>query len=119
MGTIPEWWTEPYPEVTSAKTASAYLDELGASLSRREEDGRFTLATGDQDLITSDTEAELDGFVLGFALSHLIAERHGLIGRRLPHPSEREEATGGGAIVGEAAIDEGGDEGQSAGEEGP
>src|SRR5436190_7715261 len=91
MGTLPEWWTGPYPEVSSTKSATAYLDELGASLTRREENGQWTLATGEQDLITADNEEELDGFLLGFALAHLIVERHGLIGRRLPHPGEQEQ----------------------------
>ncbi len=97
MGTLPAWWTEPYPEVSSPGSAADYLDALGAALNRRKEDGAWILATGEQELITTDTEEELDAFVLGFALAHLICERHGLIGQRsgptrLPHPAEVEEA---------------------------
>lgn len=116
MGTLPEWWTGPYPEVASTNAATDYLDELGADLTRREEDGKWTLATGEQDLITAETEAELDSFVLGFALAHLIVERHGLIGRRLPHPREKEsQEDGGGGDPAEAtgASEDAGDADQS------
>ncbi len=86
MSELPEWWTGPYPEVSSAQTAADYIDALGGALSRRQENGHWVLTTGSQDLVTADTEPELDTFVLGFALAHLIVERHGLIGRR-PGPA--------------------------------
>lgn len=86
MSELPEWWTGPYPEVSSAKTAADYIDALGGALSRRQENGHWVLTTGTQDLVRADTESELDTFVLGFALAHLIVERHGLIGRR-PGPA--------------------------------
>lgn len=88
MAKLPEWWTAPYPEITSAKTATDYLDALGASLKREKQNGKWFLATGDQHLIQVDQPAELDSFILGFALAHLICERHGLIGMR-PGPSAR------------------------------
>ncbi|HVL28533.1 MAG TPA: hypothetical protein VM390_10330, partial [Acidimicrobiales bacterium] len=83
MSELPEWWTGPYPEVGSAQTAAAYIDALGGALARRQENGSWVLSTGTQDLLRADSESELDTFVLGFALAHLIVERHGLIGRRL------------------------------------
>lgn len=82
MAKLPEWWTGPYPEITSPKTATDYLDGLGASLKREKKNGKWTLSTGDQELVQVDSPGELDSFLLGFALSHLICERHGLIGRR-------------------------------------
>jgi hypothetical protein len=82
MAKLPEWWTSPYPEITSAKTATDYLDALGAGLKRAKQNGKWTLATGDQELVQVDSPGELDSFVLGFALAHLICERHGLIGQR-------------------------------------
>lgn len=87
MATLPEWWTGPYPEVSSAKTAADYLNAIGGQLAQTEgDDGTWVLHTGEQELITADTEEEIDCFVLGFALAHLICERHGLIGTR-PGPS--------------------------------
>ena len=86
MATLPTWWTDPYPEITSCKTATDYLDALGAKLKREKQDGRWTLSTGGQELVQVDEPAELDSFILGFALAHLICERHGLIGAR-PGPS--------------------------------
>lgn len=82
MSSMPEWWTVPYPEVSSAKAATDYLDAIGAALSRYEDGDMFVLATGPQELIRADTPEELDTFVLGFALAHLICERFGLIGAR-------------------------------------
>ena len=82
MSELPEWWTGPYPEVTSVQNATQYIDALGGALSRRQDNGNWVLTTGDQDLIRAGSESELDTFVLGFALAHLIVERHGLIGRR-------------------------------------
>ena len=82
MSELPEWWTGPYPEVSSARTAADYIDALGGALSRRQENGHWVLTTGSQDLVRTETESELDSFVLGFALAHLIVERHGLIGPR-------------------------------------
>lgn len=82
MTQVPEWWTEPYPEVASPSTASAYIDALGGALSRRQENGSWVLTTGSQELLRAESESELDTFVLGFALAHLIVERHGLIGHR-------------------------------------
>jgi hypothetical protein len=79
MSELPEWWTGPYPEVGSAQTAAAYIDALGGALARRQENGSWVLSTGTQDLLRADSESELDTFVLGFALAHLIVERHGLI----------------------------------------
>lgn len=90
MSELPEWWTGPYPEVSSAKTAADYIDALGGALSRRQENGHWVLTTGTQDLVRADTESELDTFVLGFALAHLIVERHGLIGHR-PGPAAAPE----------------------------
>ena len=124
MGTLPAWWTDPYPEVSSTKTATDYLDGLGAALTRHQEDGSWVLSTGEQELITADTAEELDSFVLGFALAHLICERHGPIGERsgptrLPHPTEMEGQAGGGGAADEAGAvadtgdgdgDEGGDQ---------
>ena len=97
MGVLPEWWTGPYPEVSSTKTATDYLDALGANLSRKEEDKDWVLCTGTQELIRTGSSNELDSFVLGFALAHLICERHGLIGQRsgpvhVPHPADVEDA---------------------------
>lgn len=82
MSSMPEWWTVPYPEVSSARTATDYLDAIGAGLSRYEDGDMYVLATGPQELIRADTPEELDTFVLGFALAHLICERFGLIGAR-------------------------------------
>ena len=82
MSELPEWWTGPYPEVTSVQNATQYIDALGGALSRRQDNGNWVLTTGDQDLLRAGSESELDTFVLGFALAHLIVERHGLIGRR-------------------------------------
>jgi len=82
MAKLPAWWTDPYPEITSAKTATDYLDGLGAKLKREKQSGKWRLFTGDQELIQVDQPAELDSFILGFALAHLICERHGLIGAR-------------------------------------
>src|SRR5947209_9996170 len=95
MATIPAWWTDPYPEVGSTKTATDYLDGLGAALRRNNTDDGWTLSTGEQELVTVGTEPEVDAFVLGFALAHVICERHGPIGQRsgpirLPHPAENE-----------------------------
>ncbi|MGH9278842.1 MAG: hypothetical protein ACRD12_12160 [Acidimicrobiales bacterium] len=123
MGSLPEWWTGPYPEVKSLETATAYLDELGADLTRREDGGKWTLATGGQDLVTAEDEVELDGFVLGFALAHLIVERHGLIGRRMPHPAEQQAsvppADGESASAADDTDDAGDDTaGDDAGDEG-
>ncbi|MFP5316979.1 MAG: hypothetical protein ACLGI2_01650 [Acidimicrobiia bacterium] len=84
MTQVPEWWTEPYPEVASPTTATAYIDALGGALSRRRENGSWVLATGSQELLRAESESELDTFVLGFALAHLIVERHGLIGHGPP-----------------------------------
>jgi hypothetical protein len=111
MGTLPAWWTEPYPEVSSTKTAADYLDGLGAALNRREEDGSWVLSTGEQELITADTQEELDSFLLGFALAHVICERHGPIGQRsgptrLPHPSEIEEPAAAGVAEEDGPSDE-------------
>jgi hypothetical protein len=97
MSSLPEWWTGPYPEVSSVKTATDYLDGLGAALGRREEGGSWVLSTGEQELITAGSSDELDSFVLGFALAHLICERHGPIGQRsgpvaVPHPADADEA---------------------------
>ena len=78
-GTLPDWWTSAYPQVTSVTAATAYLDALGGAMSRREQNGRWILSTGEQVLYEANTSEELDGFVLGFALSQLIAERHGPI----------------------------------------
>jgi hypothetical protein len=86
MAKLPAWWTDPYPEVISAKTATDYLDALGAKLKREKQHGKWTLSTGDQELVQVDQPAELDSFILGFALAHLICERHGLIGAR-PGPT--------------------------------
>jgi hypothetical protein len=80
MGGLPDWWTESYPQVTSVAAATAYLDGLGGSLSREQQDGKWILSTGDQPLYEGDTPEELDSFILGFALSQLIAARHGPIG---------------------------------------
>src|SRR3712207_9536356 len=38
MATLPEWWTDPYPEVSSAKTAADYLNAIGGALSQNEGD---------------------------------------------------------------------------------
>lgn len=92
MATMPEWWTVPYPEVSSARTATDYLDAIGAALNRYEDDGLFVLATGPQELIRTDRPEELDTFVLGFALAHLICERYGLIGTRPPPEAAPEPA---------------------------
>jgi hypothetical protein len=124
MGTLPAWWTDPYPEVRSTKTATDYLDGLGAALNRREEDGGWVLSTGDQELITAGTNEELDSFVLGFALAHLICERHGPIGERtgptrLPHPAELEDRPGASTASSDepaSADDEGAGEGGGASE---
>jgi hypothetical protein len=79
-GSLPEWWTGSYPQVADVSSATAYLDGLGGSLSReRRADDRWVLFTGAQVLFEADTPEELDGFVLGFALSQLIADRHGPI----------------------------------------
>ena len=78
-GSLPEWWTDAYPQVTTVTSAMAYLDSLGGAMSRKEVNGRWVLWTGEQALFEASTEGELDGFVLGFALSQLIAERHGPI----------------------------------------
>ncbi len=86
MATLPEWWTEPYPEVSSPKTAADYLNAIGGLLNQTEDDGEWVLSTGEQELIRADTEEEIDCFVLGFALAHLICEQHGLIGPR-PGPA--------------------------------
>ena len=125
MGTLPAWWTDPYPEVSSTKTATDYLDGLGAALTRHQEDGSWVLSTGEQELITADTAEELDSFVLGFALAHLICERHGPIGERsgptrLPHPTEMEGQAGGGADAADEAgavadTGDGGGDGDQAG----
>jgi hypothetical protein len=82
MGSLPEWWTDPYPEVSSTRSATDYLDSLGASLTRKQDDEEWVLSTGEQELIRTRTPEELDSFVLGFALAHLICEHHGLIGAR-------------------------------------
>jgi hypothetical protein len=120
MGTLPEWWTGPYPEVSSVESATDYLDGLGAALNRREEDGDWTLLTGKQELITAATADELDSFVLGFALAHLICERHGPIGQpsgpvSVPHPADVEDA---GPAPLEQDEDEGDAEGAGSGEGG-
>ena len=86
MAKLPAWWTDPYPEVTSPKTATDYLDALGAKLKREKQHGKWTLSTGDQELVQVERSEELDSFILGFALAHLICERHGLIGAR-PGPT--------------------------------
>ena len=91
MAKLPEWWTAPYPEITSAKTATDYLDALGASLKREKQNGKWTLSTGEQELVKVDKAEELDSFILGFALAHLICERHGLIGRRSGPSAEATE----------------------------
>lgn len=91
MATMPEWWTVPYPEVSSARAATDYLDAIGAALNRYDDDGLFVLATGPQELIRTDRPEELDTFVLGFALAHLICERYGLIGTR-PSPEAAPDA---------------------------
>jgi hypothetical protein len=78
-GQLPAWWTDAYPQVTDVSTATAYLDGLGGAMSRKQENGRWVLSTGEQVLFEADTAQELDGFILGFALSQLIAERHGPI----------------------------------------
>ncbi len=78
-GYLPAWWTDAYPQVSDVASATAYLDTLGGAMSRKEENGRWVLSTGDQVLFEADTSQELDGFILGFALSQLIAERHGPI----------------------------------------
>ena len=87
MGTLPEWWTAPYPEVSSVFRAAAYVDAIGGDLTQRQEGGAWVLSTGSQELYRCDSEQELQSFVLGFALAHLIVERHGLIGRAAPAPS--------------------------------
>lgn len=92
MAKLPSWWTDPYPEITSAKTATDYLDALGAQLRREKQNGKWSLSTGDQELVQVDRPEELDSFVLGFALAHLICERHGLIGQR-PGPSAATAST--------------------------
>ena len=82
--TMPDWWTVPYPELTTVEAASAYIDAIGGSLSRVQENGTWVLSTGTQELVRAATPAELDTFVLGFALAHLICERHGPIARTEP-----------------------------------
>ena len=81
MPVIPTWWTDPYPEVASVAAALAYLDAVGAALMRGKSFEGFVLSTGAQEIVRADTEAEIDTFVLGFALAHVICERRGLIGR--------------------------------------
>ncbi|MGH9224225.1 MAG: hypothetical protein ACRD2W_10700, partial [Acidimicrobiales bacterium] len=83
MSQLPEWWTVPYPEVTSVEAAAAYLDALGGALNRTQDNGSWVLSTGQQELVRTSTADELDSFVLGFALAHVICERHGPIGRRV------------------------------------
>ena len=78
-GSLPTWWTDAYPQVSDVNAATAYLDRIGGAMSRQQQDGRWVLTTGAQVLFEADTPEELDGFVLGFALSQLIAERHGPI----------------------------------------
>jgi hypothetical protein len=80
-GSLPAWWTDSYPQVSDVRSATSYLNSLGGAISREEKDGRWVLSTGDQALFEADTSEELDGFVLGFALSQLIADRHGPISR--------------------------------------
>jgi len=115
MGTIPAWWTDPYPEVRSTQTATDYLDGLGAALRRSDTDDGWTLSTGEQELITVGTEREVDAFVLGFALAHVICERHGPIGQRsgptrLPHPAENE---GSAALAADSDVTDSLDEGST------
>ena len=76
---LPAWWTDSYPQVSSVASATAYLDALSGAMSGEQRDGRWVLSTGDQVLFEADSPQELDGFILGFALSQLIAERHGPI----------------------------------------
>jgi hypothetical protein len=78
-GALPAWWTDAYPQVSNVHTATAYLDAIGGAMSRQAQDGRWVLSTGEQVLFEADTSEELDGFILGFALSQLISERHGPI----------------------------------------
>lgn len=78
-GALPTWWTDAYPQVVDVQTATAYLNAIGGAMSRHQQDGRWVLSTGDQALFEASTPEELDGFVLGFALSQLIAERYGPI----------------------------------------
>ncbi|MEW6154720.1 MAG: hypothetical protein AB1673_12120 [Actinomycetota bacterium] len=101
MGTLPEWWTLPYPEVTSTEAAAGYIDTIGGALSRRQENGEWVLSTGPQEMIRAATEAELDTFVLGFALAHLICERHGPIART--QPTAQPEAAQAAAAAATAA----------------
>src|SRR5919206_4905972 len=86
LTTLPEWWTLPYPEVSSPQTAAEYIDALGGSLSRKQENGSWVLSTGSQELVRASSPGEVDSFVLGFALAHLICERHGPISRQEPAP---------------------------------
>lgn len=92
MSALPEWWTQSYPQVASVSTATAYLDSLGGNLTREQRDSRWVLSTGDQELFEAPTAEEVDGFILGFALSQLIAARHGPIGRSAPAPEAAGEA---------------------------
>lgn len=69
-----------YPQVSTVADATAYLDSIGGSISRAQVDSRWVLSTGEQVLFEAETEQELDGFVLGFTLSQLIAARFGPIG---------------------------------------
>ncbi|MCA1692078.1 MAG: hypothetical protein LC733_07740 [Actinobacteria bacterium] len=83
-GTVPSWWTMSYPQVSSVADATAHLDRLGGSMSRAQVDSKWVLSTGDQALFEAETQQELDGFVLGFTLSQLIAARFGPIGSTPP-----------------------------------
>ena len=107
---LPTWWTDTYPEVTSSKTAVDYLDALGAKLRREKLDGKWRLSTGEQELVLAEHPSELDSFVLGFALAHLICERHGLIGRR---PGPTSTATAASPVSTEASADPGAEAGAS------
>jgi hypothetical protein len=110
--TIPEWWTDPYPEVSSVRAATDYLDTLGGALSRTQENGGWRLLTGQQELITTGSPEELDTFVLGFALAHLICERRGLLGRQAPEPTPLPHPRDLAVVPPiEAEKDDGGDEG--------
>jgi hypothetical protein len=82
-GSLPTWWTDSYPQVTDVRSATAYLNSLGGAISREEKDGRWALWTAEQVLFEADSPEELDAFVLGFALSQLIADRHGPISQAM------------------------------------
>ncbi len=104
---LPDWWSTPYPQVSSPDAAMQYLDRLGGAITRQQEDGAWVLRTGPQELFRAPTPDQLDAFLLGFALATSICERHGFIGARsgqapaAPQPSPE--------VTPEAGADESGD----------